>query len=69
MLTGKGVTFDSGGLCLGECHGMSTYRGDLAGAAVIIALFKAVATMALPMNLRGELNKMDQYWKRCSEVA
>ncbi|KAF6199658.1 hypothetical protein GE061_005956 [Apolygus lucorum] len=53
VFVGKGITFDSGGLCLGECEGMSKFRGDLAGAAVIIAVFKAAATMALPINLRA----------------
>uniref|UniRef100_A0A0A9VNX2 Cytosol aminopeptidase n=1 Tax=Lygus hesperus TaxID=30085 RepID=A0A0A9VNX2_LYGHE len=50
---GKGVTFDSGGTCLKKCEGMSEYRGDMAGAAVLIALFRCVASMALPINIRA----------------
>ncbi|BES99158.1 manganese ion Hypothetical protein [Nesidiocoris tenuis] len=53
VFIGKGVTFDSGGLCLSKCEGMSKFRGDLAGAAVVVALFKAVAMLALPINLRA----------------
>ncbi|BET01937.1 manganese ion Hypothetical protein [Nesidiocoris tenuis] len=55
VFVGKGVTFDSGGTCLKRCDGMSEYRGDMAGAAVLIALFKCVATMALPINIRAIL--------------
>uniref|UniRef100_A0A0A9YBR0 Cytosol aminopeptidase n=1 Tax=Lygus hesperus TaxID=30085 RepID=A0A0A9YBR0_LYGHE len=51
VLTGKGITFDSGGLCLKECRGMSEYRGDLAGAAVIVGVMKTIAMMALPIDV------------------
>lgn len=51
---GKAVTFDTGGLCLKNCKGMSEYRADLAGAAVTLAAIKCAAQMALPINIRGE---------------
>jgi len=53
LFTGKGVTFDSGGVCLKKCKGMSEYRADMAGAAVIIGVFKAVAQLNLPINLNA----------------
>ncbi|XP_014240992.1 cytosol aminopeptidase-like [Cimex lectularius] len=53
VFIGKGITFDSGGLCLKKCEGMSEYRGDLAGAAVIVGVLKCIASMALPINVRA----------------
>uniref|UniRef100_A0A1B6CQ62 Cytosol aminopeptidase n=1 Tax=Clastoptera arizonana TaxID=38151 RepID=A0A1B6CQ62_9HEMI len=53
VLVGKGTTFNSGGLCLKECEGMSEFRADMSGAAVVVAVFKAVASMRLPINLHG----------------
>jgi len=51
VLTGKGVTFDTGGICLKPSEGMSEFRGDVSGAAVCVAVLKAIATMALPINV------------------
>uniref|UniRef100_A0A224XM73 Cytosol aminopeptidase n=1 Tax=Panstrongylus lignarius TaxID=156445 RepID=A0A224XM73_9HEMI len=53
ILIGKAITFDTGGLCLKNCEGMSENRGDLAGAAVTLAVVKCAAQMALPMNIRA----------------
>ncbi|KAK9509542.1 hypothetical protein O3M35_006839 [Rhynocoris fuscipes] len=53
VLVGKGVTFDCGGLCLKNAHNMSEYRADLAGAAVIVATMKAVAQIAIPVNIQA----------------
>jgi len=51
VLVGKGVTFDTGGLCTKPSE--DSYASDLAGAAVVAGVFKAVAMMSLPINLRG----------------
>lgn len=53
MLVGKGVTFDSGGLCLKTCKHMGRHRADMAGAAVCIASIKAASALSLPINIRG----------------
>ncbi|XP_014250301.1 cytosol aminopeptidase-like [Cimex lectularius] len=53
IFIGKGITFDSGGTCLKDCIGMSEYRGDMAGAAVIVGMFKCIAQLALPINVRA----------------
>jgi len=53
VFVAKGVTFDTGGLCLKKCQGMSEYRGDVAGAAVIVGAIKAIASMALPLNVKA----------------
>lgn len=48
---GQGTTFNSGGLCLRECAQMM--RADMAGAAILLGVFRAVAQMRLPINLRA----------------
>uniref|UniRef100_A0A1B6EK62 Cytosol aminopeptidase n=1 Tax=Cuerna arida TaxID=1464854 RepID=A0A1B6EK62_9HEMI len=55
VLIGKGLTFNSGGLCLKTCKEMLHMRGDMAGAAVIVAAFKAMAALGLPINVVGLL--------------
>jgi aminopeptidase len=53
VLIGKGVTFDSGGLCLKPCSDMRGMRGDMSGAACVVAACRAVAALQLPINLKG----------------
>lgn len=48
---GKGVTFDSGGLSLKERSGMPAMKGDMAGAAAVLAAAVAVARLDLPVRL------------------
>ncbi|BES96388.1 manganese ion Hypothetical protein [Nesidiocoris tenuis] len=54
VMVGKGITYDAGGLCLkrdtNECLVM---KGDMAGAAMVVASMRAVASMNLPLNIRG----------------
>ncbi|KAM7349252.1 cytosol aminopeptidase-like [Cochliomyia hominivorax] len=51
LLVGKGMTFDSGGVCLRQGKFMEEYRGDMAGAAVCVAAIRAAAALALPINI------------------
>ena len=44
-LIGKGVTFDSGGVCLKPCGSMWEMKGDMAGAAAAIFSMAAVAAL------------------------
>ncbi|XP_022207976.2 cytosol aminopeptidase [Nilaparvata lugens] len=53
ILIGKGVTFDAGGHCLKTPEGMEHMRGDMAGAACVIATLKAAETLKLPINIRA----------------
>lgn len=53
VLVGKGVTFDSGGLCLKTCEELKHMRGDMAGAGVVVAAIRAASALQLPLNLRG----------------
>jgi leucyl aminopeptidase len=52
-LVGKGVTFDSGGLCLKPAAGMEDMKCDMTGAAVVLATMVAIARLQLPVNLAG----------------
>lgn len=51
LLTAKGVTFDSGGLCLKGGEAMRENRGSMAGAAVVLAALRILATLKVPLNL------------------
>jgi leucyl aminopeptidase len=50
-LVGKGVTFDSGGLSLKPTDSMKTMKGDMAGAATVLAATQAIARLRLPVNV------------------
>jgi leucyl aminopeptidase len=54
-LVGKGVTFDSGGLCLKPSASMEDMKSDMTGAAVVAAAMQAVARLELPVNVVGYL--------------
>ncbi|BET02680.1 manganese ion Hypothetical protein [Nesidiocoris tenuis] len=53
VMVGKGVTFDSGGVCLKKCKGMDEYRADMGGAAVVVGALKAIAQLKVPLNIVG----------------
>lgn len=50
---GKGVTFDSGGLSLKTNEQMLDMKGDMAGAAAVVAAIGAVAELRLPVHVLG----------------
>ncbi|MDI6797272.1 MAG: leucyl aminopeptidase [Desulfatibacillaceae bacterium] len=52
-LIGKGVTFDSGGLNLKSNEGMLTMRLDMAGAAAVLGIMKALAVLKPAVNVVG----------------
>ncbi|KAJ0183545.1 hypothetical protein K1T71_001521 [Dendrolimus kikuchii] len=51
LLAAKGITFDSGGLCLKRASDMSENRGSMAGAAVALAALKTIAELKVPINV------------------
>lgn len=53
VLVGKGITFDSGGISLKPGDGMEKMKGDMAGAAAVLAAMRAVATLGLPKRVMG----------------
>ena len=50
-MVGKGVTFDSGGISIKPSRGMGLMRGDMGGAACVLACLEAIARMNVPMNV------------------
>ncbi|CAD7002754.1 cytosol aminopeptidase [Ceratitis capitata] len=53
VLVGQGITYDSGGLCLKDLQELVHMRGDMTGAAVVVAACRAIAGLRLPVNIRG----------------
>ncbi|GAB3084559.1 leucyl aminopeptidase [Pedococcus soli] len=54
-LVGKGITFDSGGLCIKPPASMLTMKSDMAGAAAVAATVFAAAELGLPVTVTGYL--------------
>ena len=50
---GKGLTFDSGGLCIKPAQGMEEMKGDMGGAATVIALMAALAATKPEVEVHG----------------
>lgn len=53
VLVGKGVTFDSGGISLKPGEEMWKMKGDMAGAAAVIATLGVAARLNLPLHVVG----------------
>lgn len=51
VLVGKGITFDTGGISIKPSAEMDEMKYDMCGAASVLGTLKAVARMALPINL------------------
>ncbi len=51
VLIGKGITYDTGGLCLKTPDGMLTMKSDMAGAATVLAVVKLAAELGLKVNV------------------
>jgi leucyl aminopeptidase len=55
VFLGKGLTFDSGGLCIKPAAGMQDMKSDMAGAAAVIGLMSAVADLKPNAEIHGLL--------------
>ena len=55
VFVGKGLTFDSGGLCLKPAKSMIEMKCDMGGAAVTLATVLAAAKLQLPIEVHGIL--------------
>ncbi len=53
VLVGKGLTFDSGGICIKPSEKMDQMKDDMAGGAAVIAALMAVSDLGLPVNAVG----------------
>jgi leucyl aminopeptidase len=58
-LVGKGITFDSGGLSLKPTDSMVGMKGDMAGAAAVLAAFSALDAVRPPVRVLGFLPLTD----------
>lgn len=50
-LSGKGISFDSGGLSIKPADGMETMKGDMGGAASILGAMRAIALLKPKVNV------------------
>jgi leucyl aminopeptidase len=52
-IVGKGITFDSGGLCIKPADGMLNMKDDMSGAAAVIGIFSALSELKPRVNVHG----------------
>lgn len=50
ILVGQGTTYDCGGLCLKPMEQLYHMRADMTGAAIVVAVARAIAGLRLPVN-------------------
>jgi len=53
ILVGKGITFDTGGISIKPAASMDEMKGDMAGAAAVIAAVQAIAGLKLKVKVTG----------------
>ena len=53
VLVGKGVTFDSGGICIKPSDKMDEMKSDMAGGGAVMGAIMASAELQLPLNIVG----------------
>ncbi len=53
VFVGKGLTFDSGGLCIKPAAGMGEMKSDMGGAAAVLGLMQAVAAVQPAVEVHG----------------
>jgi leucyl aminopeptidase len=51
VLVGKGITFDTGGICIKTREGMKLMRKDMGGAAAVVAATIGAAALDLPVRV------------------
>lgn len=59
VFVGKGLTFDSGGLCLKPPGSMLDMKEDMAGAAVTLGIVLAAAHLKVPVEVHGIIAATD----------
>jgi leucyl aminopeptidase len=50
---GKGLTFDSGGLCIKPMQGMADMKSDMAGGAAVLGLMAALPALGVNVEVHG----------------
>ena len=56
---GKGVCFDSGGISIKPAQGMEDMKGDMAGAACVVGLMRALAKRKAKVNVVGAIGLVE----------
>jgi leucyl aminopeptidase len=56
---GKGVTFDTGGISIKPAQGMEDMKGDMAGAACVVGLMRALAARNARVNAVGAIGLVE----------
>lgn len=51
VFVGKGLTFDSGGLCIKPAAGMGEMKSDMGGAAAVLGLMEAISVVRPPIEV------------------
>jgi leucyl aminopeptidase len=59
VFVGKGVTFDSGGLCVKPGKSMYTMKTDMAGAGAVLGIMSALKTRSLDVEVHGVMPLTD----------
>ena len=53
VFVGKGLTFDSGGLCIKPAPGMGDMKSDMSGAAAVLGMMDAVGALRPAVEIHG----------------
>ena len=53
VLVGKGITFDTGGICLKKRLDMNEMKGDMSGGGIVLASVVTAARLGLKQNITG----------------
>lgn len=59
VFVGKGLTFDSGGLCIKPAQGMEDMKGDMGGAANVVALMAALSVLKPQVEVHGLIGSVE----------
>lgn len=58
-IVGKGITFDSGGLCLKPADSMRTMKMDMAGAGAVLGVMKAISMLKPSVRVHGLISSSE----------
>lgn len=59
VFVGKGLTFDSGGICIKPAQGMEDMKGDMGGGANVLALMAALAVVRPQVEVHGLIGAVE----------
>lgn len=59
VVAGKGITFDSGGLCIKPADSMRTMKMDMAGAAAVLGVMKALPKLKPSVRVHGLISSSE----------